>query len=94
MDPATSPSNAHLDFAEDLNRAILDATKRGLHAYLIAQILIRTGRLVQSILVENSNNLDPDPGEYDPRLGVAELPFTPQELAQNQQKPDPSDLII
>ena len=94
MDPVTSPSDAHLDFAQDLNRAILAATKRGLHAYFIAQILIRTGRLVQSILAENSANLDPETEEYDPRLGVAELPFTPQELAKNTPNHDPSDLII
>lgn len=94
MDHPTSPSDAHLDFAQDLNRAILAATKRGLHAYFIAQILIRTGRLVQSILAENSANLDPETEEYDPRLGVAELPFTPQELAKNTPNHDPSDLTI
>lgn len=95
MDHPTSPSDtAHLDFAQDLSRAVIEATKRGLHAYLIAQILIRTGRLVESMLVENSADLDPDPEEYDPRLGVAELPFTPEELAKNTPNHDPSDLII
>ena len=92
-DESTTPS-AHLDFAQRLNQLILEATRAGLPAQAIAQNLIYTGQLIESNSASSSTDLDPDPEEYDPRLGVAELPFTPEELAKNTPNHDPSDLII
>jgi len=94
MTNESATPSAHFDFAQGLNSLILTASRAGLPAQAIAQTLIYTGQLIESNSASRSTDPDPDLEEYDPRLGVAELPFTPEELAKNTPNYDPSDLII